>query len=87
MRAETGRAAPGRMGAAVRLPTPLQFPAEADELIRRSRGELPADFVAKADAYIAAVAANGETIASRKASQLAIERLRAAAAGTDRRFG
>ncbi|WP_314404786.1 transketolase [Stenotrophomonas rhizophila] len=49
------------------------FPAEADELTRRSHGELPADFVAKADAYIAQVQADGQTIASRKASQLAIE--------------
>ncbi|MBB5533193.1 transketolase [Stenotrophomonas maltophilia] len=50
-----------------------QYPAEAAELTRRSHGELPADFVAKADAYIAQVAAEGPTIASRKASQLAIE--------------
>ncbi len=50
-----------------------QYPAEADELIRRSHGELPADFIAKADAYIAQVQADGQTIASRKASQLAIE--------------
>ncbi|HHA2745258.1 TPA: transketolase [Stenotrophomonas maltophilia] len=50
-----------------------QYPAEAAELTRRSHGELPADFVAKADAYIAQVAAEGSTIASRKASQLAIE--------------
>jgi len=50
-----------------------QFPAEAEELTRRSHGELPADFVAKADAYIAQVQADGQTIASRKASQLAIE--------------
>jgi len=50
-----------------------RFPAEAEELTRRSHGELPEDFVAKADAYIAQVAAEGPTIASRKASQLAIE--------------
>ena len=50
-----------------------QYPAEAAELTRLSHGELPADFVAKADAYIAQVAAEGPTIASRKASQLAIE--------------
>ncbi|CAH0270470.1 transketolase [Stenotrophomonas lactitubi] len=50
-----------------------QYPAEAAELTRRSHGDLPADFVAKADAYIAQVAAEGQTIASRKASQLAIE--------------
>ncbi|MGH8099125.1 transketolase [Stenotrophomonas indicatrix] len=50
-----------------------QYPAEAAELTRRSHGDLPVDFVAKADAYIAQVAAEGQTIASRKASQLAIE--------------
>lgn len=50
-----------------------QYPAEAAELTRRSHGDLPADFVAKADAYISQVAAEGQTIASRKASQLAIE--------------
>ncbi len=50
-----------------------QFPAEAEELTRRSHGELPADFVAKADAYIAQVQAEAPTIASRKASQNAIQ--------------
>jgi len=50
-----------------------QYPTEAEELTRRSHGELPADFVAKADAYIAQIATEGPTIASRKASQLAIE--------------
>jgi len=50
-----------------------QFPAEAAELTRRSHGELPADFVAKADAYIAQVQAEAPTIASRKASQNAIQ--------------
>ncbi|MEN5312138.1 transketolase [Pseudomonas koreensis] len=45
------------------------FPTEANELIRRLSGELPADFAEKASAYIAEVAAKGETIASRKASQ------------------
>jgi transketolase len=49
-----------------------QYPAQAEELTRRSRGELPADFIAKADAYIAQVQAEGATIASRKASQNAI---------------
>ncbi len=49
-----------------------QYPAEAEELVRRSRGELPADFVAQADAFIAKVQAEGATIASRKASQNAI---------------
>ncbi|KRG87397.1 transketolase [Stenotrophomonas daejeonensis] len=49
-----------------------QFPAEAAELTRRSHGELPADFVAQADAYIAQVQAEAPNIASRKASQNAI---------------
>ena len=49
-----------------------QFPEQAAELTRRSHGELPADFIAQADAYIASVAAEGATIASRKASQNAI---------------
>ena len=44
-------------------------PELAAELLRRLAGELPADFAAKADAYIAACADKGETIASRKASQ------------------
>ncbi|VVO39918.1 transketolase [Pseudomonas fluorescens] len=48
------------------------FPELANELVRRLSGELPADFSEKADAYIAEVAAKGETIASRKASQNAL---------------
>lgn len=47
-------------------------PELAAELVRRSKGDLPADFSAKADAYIAECQENGETIASRKASQNAI---------------
>ncbi len=50
-----------------------KYPTEAAELKRRLSGELPADFVAKADAYIAEVNAKAETIASRKASQNAIQ--------------
>ena len=49
-----------------------QYPELAEELTRRSHAELPADFIEKADAYIAQVAAEGATIASRKASQNAI---------------
>ncbi|WP_338921015.1 transketolase [Pseudomonas silesiensis] len=49
-----------------------EFPELANELVRRLSGELPADFSEKADAYIAEVAAKGETIASRKASQNAL---------------
>ncbi|WP_349736385.1 transketolase [Pseudomonas jessenii] len=48
------------------------FPTEANELVRRLSGDLPADFSEKASAYIAEVAAKGETIASRKASQNAL---------------
>ena len=50
-----------------------KYPTEAAELKRRISGDLPADFVAKADAYIAEVNAKAETIASRKASQNAIQ--------------
>ena len=49
-----------------------EFPELASELTRRLSGKLPADFDAKASAYIAEVAAKGETIASRKASQNAL---------------
>ncbi len=48
------------------------YPAEARELIRRYTGELPADFSEKADAYIKELQEKGETIASRKASQNAL---------------
>ena len=50
-----------------------KYPTEAAELKRRLSGDLPADFVAKADAYIAEVNAKEETIATRKASQNAIQ--------------
>lgn len=50
-----------------------KYPTEAAELKRRLSGELPADFVAKADAYIAEVNAKAETVATRKASQAAIQ--------------
>ncbi|MBT2748853.1 MULTISPECIES: transketolase [unclassified Lysobacter] len=50
-----------------------QFPAEAAELLRRIQGELPQGFLDQADAYIAKLQAEGPTIASRKASQMAIE--------------
>ncbi len=51
------------------------YPAEAAEFTRRITGELAADWDAGADAFIAAVDAKGENIASRKASQNAIEGL------------
>jgi transketolase len=44
-------------------------PQLASEFARRMKGELPADFAAKSAAYVQEVAAKGETIASRKASQ------------------
>ena len=49
-----------------------EFPELAAEFKRRMAGELPADFGAKASAYIRDVASKGETIASRKASQNAL---------------
>jgi transketolase len=48
------------------------FPAEAAELKRRLAGDLPSDWAAQSDAFIAAVVDKGETIASRKASQNAL---------------
>ena len=45
----------------------------AAEFERRMAGELPGGFGADADAYIAKLQADGPTVASRKASQMAIE--------------
>jgi transketolase len=45
------------------------YPELAKELKRRTAGELPADFSAKADAYVRECQAKAENIASRKASQ------------------
>jgi transketolase len=50
-------------------------PELASEFTRRMQGELPADFAAKSAAYVQEVAAKGETIASRKASQNALNAL------------
>jgi len=50
-----------------------EHPALADELARRLRGELPSDFAGAADGYIAKLQAEGPSVASRKASQMAIE--------------
>jgi transketolase len=50
-----------------------QYPEQAAELERRIRAELPSDFAAIADAYIAKLQAEGPVVASRKASQMAIE--------------
>lgn len=49
-----------------------EYPALAAEFLRRSRGELPEGFAALAAEYVAEVAAKGEAIASRKASQNAL---------------
>ncbi|MEF2147362.1 transketolase [Aquilutibacter rugosus] len=48
-------------------------PQQAEELQRRIRGELPASFAADSAAYIAKLQAEGPVVASRKASQMAIE--------------
>ncbi|MBB5016083.1 transketolase [Rehaibacterium terrae] len=50
-----------------------QHPELAAEFGRRLRGELPTGFAAGADAYIARLQAEGPTVASRKASQMALD--------------
>jgi transketolase len=52
-----------------------QHPREAAEFRRRTAGELPADFRARADALVSEAAAKAETVATRKASQNALEAL------------
>ena len=49
------------------------YPAEAAEFQRRMAGDLPADWAEKSQAFVDAVIAKGETIASRKASQNALD--------------
>ncbi|SMF97157.1 transketolase [Methylomagnum ishizawai] len=49
-----------------------EYPELAAEFERRMSGELPADWAEKSAAFINAVAEKGETIASRKASQNAL---------------
>lgn len=49
-----------------------KYPHEAAEFERRTRGELPADFDAFARDFIGKVADKGETVATRKASQGAL---------------
>ncbi|MBS0215971.1 MAG: transketolase [Proteobacteria bacterium] len=49
------------------------FPQQAEELTRRMTGTLPSDFNALADAYVAKLQVEGPVVASRKASQMAIE--------------
>jgi transketolase len=50
-----------------------EFPELASELERRLSGDLPADFEALSQAYVEKCQAEGATIATRKASQNAIE--------------
>ncbi len=52
-----------------------QFPTEAAEFTRRMNGELPADWAGRVQAALATTLEKAETVATRKASQLAIERL------------
>ncbi|MEM6302917.1 MAG: transketolase, partial [Pseudomonadota bacterium] len=49
------------------------FPQLASELERRLKGELPSEFLSAADNYIRACQEDGESIASRKASQNALD--------------
>ena len=48
------------------------YPELASEFLRRISGDLPEDFAAQSQAYIEELQAKGETIASRKASQNAL---------------
>ncbi len=50
-----------------------RYPELADELVRRARNELPDNWASAADAYIAKLQAEGPVVASRKASQMALE--------------
>jgi transketolase len=52
-----------------------RYPQQAGELLRRMKGELPGNFNAAVDAYIASCVEKKETIATRKASQNAIQAL------------
>src|SRR5512134_686156 len=52
-----------------------QYPAEAAEFRRRTAGELPQDYRARAEALVKEADAKAETIATRKASQNALESL------------
>ena len=54
------------------------FPTEAAEFVRRSKGELSANWAAHAAKVVAEINAKGETIATRKASQNAINALQPA---------
>jgi transketolase len=52
-----------------------RYPQQAGELLRRMKGELPGNLDAAMDAYIASCVEKKETIATRKASQNAIQAL------------
>jgi len=54
-------------------PYAQRFPAEAAELQRRLRGDLPGNFATVVAGAIGAAAGKRETVATRKASQLALE--------------
>jgi len=54
------------------------FPAQAKELLRRMKGDLPKNFVQTAVDTVIAAHTKAETVASRKASQLALESFTAA---------
>ncbi|MBQ0759290.1 transketolase [Zhongshania sp.] len=51
----------------------IKYPELAAEFGRRAAGDLPADFAAKADAYIAQCQAESKDVATRKASQLCLD--------------
>ena len=69
-----GQAAEGEWDAAFNAYSE-RYPQEAGELLRRMKGELPGSFQQTVDAYIAACVEKKETIATRKASQNAIQAL------------
>jgi transketolase len=52
-----------------------RYPQQAGELLRRMKGELPGNFQHAVEAYIASCVEKKETIATRKASQNAIQAL------------
>jgi len=51
------------------------FPAQAAEFLRRNAGELPAGFAVKAGESLSVISARGEAMATRHASQLALNAL------------
>ena len=62
-----------RAGTSVSPPTARRIPELAGELLRRCGGELPTSFDALAQQALADAHAKAETVATRKASQLALE--------------